>query len=78
MKSGFLRVLVIDEFHLVLAEGQDWRPSYRVLGELRLRLKKCSVATLTGTATIADSEEVQRLLHMCSPGQLSSRRKLLW
>lgn len=55
--------VVIDESHCVLEWGEDFRPQYRMIGELRAHLTSSTFRMLACTATA--SKESQRAIATC-------------
>jgi ATP-dependent DNA helicase RecQ len=59
-------LLTVDEAHCISMWGNDFRPSYSRLGEVRDRLD-APVMALTATATPRVREEIERSLHLRNP-----------
>jgi ATP-dependent DNA helicase RecQ len=63
-------LLAIDEAHCVSEWGQDFRPSYLKLPELRRRIGDPQTVALTATATPAVRRDIARLLELRSPDEI--------
>jgi len=76
-------LLAVDEAHCISEWGPDFRPSYRSLRRLRVRLGWPQAIALTGSATPAVRQEVVRAIGLGSPNGLavvlgSFDRRNLW
>ena len=60
------RLLAVDEAHSISEWGDDFRPSYRKIGEVRERLG-CPVLALTATATPRVREDIAASLRLRDP-----------
>ncbi len=67
-----VRLLAIDEAHCISQWGQDFRPAYRRIGELRERLAGVPVLAVTATATPRVAEDIKHQLGMPRARQFSS------
>ncbi len=59
-----VRLLAIDEAHCISQWGQDFRPAYRRIGDLRERLEGVPVLAVTATATPRVAEDIRGQLAM--------------
>ena len=74
-QSGFIqqlcragvRAIAVDEAHCISHWGHDFRPDYRLIGELRRHLPGVPVHAYTATATEAVREEIIRELDLREP-----------
>lgn len=64
--------IAIDEAHCISQWGNDFRPAYRKLNELRKRLPSVPVLALTATATPAVVSDIHQALDLDSPAQFQS------
>ena len=62
-----ISLLAIDECHCVSQWGNDFRPSYRRIGNLRRKLKNTPVIALTATATPAVRRDILLSLNLTNP-----------
>ncbi|QDU33636.1 ATP-dependent DNA helicase RecQ [Poriferisphaera corsica] len=66
-----VNLIAIDEAHCISEWGHDFRPEYRMLGDLRIqhpdRFAKTPIVALTATATPRVAEDIQRQLHLINP-----------
>ncbi|XP_070551389.1 ATP-dependent DNA helicase Q1-like [Ptychodera flava] len=56
--------IVIDEAHCVVQWGNEFRPDYARIGELRSVLQKSSILALTATATQQMQQDIMKILCM--------------
>ena len=63
-------LLAIDEAHCVSEWGQDFRPSYLKLPELRRTIGDPQTVALTATATPAVRRDIARLLELRTPDEI--------
>jgi ATP-dependent DNA helicase RecQ len=67
--------LIVDEAHLVIKWGGDFRPKFGELGRLRAEMKKClpnlKTAALTGTANYDTVNKVKLSLRLTECDQIS-------
>ena len=61
-----IRLLAVDEAHCIAEWGDDFRPAYRRIGEVR-SLLRCPVLALTATATPRVREEILSSLALRRP-----------
>ena len=68
---GRVRVsqFAVDEAHCISEWGHDFRPEYRMLGDLRQRHPGTPVMALTATATPRVAEDIVRLLNLSDPAR---------
>ena len=62
-----LSMIAIDEAHCISAWGHDFRPEFRMLGELRSRFPGVGMHAYTATATEAVREDIAAQLHQRDP-----------
>ncbi len=62
LQNNKISLLAVDEAHCVSQWGQDFRPEYSRLGEIRQRLGFPTTVALTATATEPTRHEISRLL----------------
>jgi ATP-dependent DNA helicase RecQ len=67
LREAGVSLLAVDEAHCISAWGQDFRPDYARLGEVRQALAPRSVLALTATATPEAREDVAASLRMTGP-----------
>lgn len=58
----------IDEAHCISEWGHDFRPEYRMLGQLRNRFADTPIIALTATATPRVADDIVKQLHLNRPG----------
>jgi len=66
LRRADVRLLAVDEAHCIAEWGDDFRPSYRRIGEVRAFLD-CPVLALTATATPRVREEIRASLGLRDP-----------
>jgi ATP-dependent DNA helicase RecQ len=66
LRAADVRLLAVDEAHCIAEWGDDFRPSYRRIGEVRSWLG-CPVLALTATATPRVREEIRSSLSLRRP-----------
>ena len=59
-----IALLAIDEAHCIVEWGNEFRPQYRVLGEVRYKLGNPLTIALTGSATKAARKEILAVLRL--------------
>lgn len=64
LEAGKPSFIAIDEAHCISQWGHEFRPSYRVLGELRPHFPDCSLHAFTATATEAVREDIIASLNL--------------
>ena len=62
-----ISLVAIDECHCVSQWGNDFRPAYRKLGNLRQYLKSTPFIALTATATPEVRKDILKSLHLNDP-----------
>jgi len=65
--AGRLGAIAIDEAHCISQWGHDFRPEFRMLGELRRIAPGVSVQAFTATATPRVREDIVRQLNLSNP-----------
>ncbi len=65
-RSG-MTALAVDEAHCISHWGHDFRPEYRLVGEVRRRLPHVPILALTATATPEVRDDIVRNLHLVDP-----------
>lgn len=70
LRAGTVSLAVVDEAHCISLWGNDFRPSYRRLGEALARPRTFPVLALTATATPAVRLDVARVLDLRAPEQV--------
>ena len=62
-----ISLFVIDEAHCITQWGIDFRPEYRVLGDVLVKLNNPLTLALTATVTKQDQEEISKLIFTKEP-----------
>jgi hypothetical protein len=62
--SKFVRHIIIDEAHCTVQWGENFRPKYRQLGELRSIFNDASIVAVTATATVETQKEIAKVLRL--------------
>lgn len=62
-----LSMIAIDEAHCISAWGHDFRPEFRMLGQLRARFPGVGMHAYTATATESVREDIAAQLHQHAP-----------
>jgi len=65
-----MQAVAIDEAHCISHWGHDFRPEYRMLGELKRRASGLPITALTATATPRVQEDIVRALGLVDPLRL--------
>jgi ATP-dependent DNA helicase RecQ len=65
-----LEAIAVDEAHCISHWGHDFRPEYRMLGELRARRPDVSITALTATATPRVQDDIVAALGLSDPVRL--------
>jgi ATP-dependent DNA helicase RecQ len=62
-----ISLIAIDEAHCISAWGHDFRPEFRILGQLRSRFPGVAMHAYTATATQAVRDDIATQLHQRDP-----------
>ena len=68
--AGQLALLAIDEAHCISEWGHEFRPAYRLLGDVVKRLRPPRIVALTATATPAVRDDIATQLGLNSRGAI--------
>eukprot|EP00733_Pompholyxophrys_punicea_P001127 Pompholyxophrys_punicea_v1_NODE_495_length_1840_cov_5.228571.p1 type:complete len:429 gc:universal NODE_495_length_1840_cov_5.228571:472-1758(+) len=64
IKNCNICCLVVDEAHCIVSWGQEFRPAYHEIGDIRALFPSVPILALTATATFAVKSEIIKYLHL--------------
>ncbi len=64
--SRFVTHVIVDEAHCIVQWGENFRPKYRQLGELRSVFGDATIVAVTATATIDTQREIAKVLFLAA------------
>jgi ATP-dependent DNA helicase RecQ len=69
LAKGRVRWFAIDEAHCISEWGHEFRPEYRLLGQIRDKMPEVTIAAFTASATRKVREDILRQLKLKEPGK---------